>query len=221
MDAEMSTDRDLSEIRKRAEELARHTTLSDREAFVWAAKKSDHGQAWEHQQIAAWLDISESASQNYLARATDKKRTAEATVSLLHDGKNGPVTKNDGKKYPASEDPDELTLHTIIGDIQLCDHWLSMGITALGPDSEIDLEAKKRELVESLLKKVDQEIQAAAADGDQYAVADTRTDGSYNYNTVHLTRDDGEYVFHSDGETETVSPEKMRRLLETGQIRPQ
>jgi hypothetical protein len=140
------------EIQKRANELARHTRLSETEALVYAARSGVGSGRWSHSIISEHIDGGESASQNHLARARKKATEAKATHKLLNKGKRGPSTGHTPRPLP--EDPAEsgLTDIELFGEVEVCDHWLDLGVeTAWGGD--MDIKQQKNDLLDEIANR--------------------------------------------------------------------
>lgn len=133
---------DPHEVRKRAEELAEFTDLSEREAEIWARKK----RGWTAARAADDLDVEESTAYEYERRAREKIRLARATAALAGDNEPGPYTEGGFVGVPTVEregDADRLTPPEQKAELRACEHWLDMGIAEVGG---VDLDEARRML---------------------------------------------------------------------------
>lgn len=220
------------QVEDRANELFEHTSLSEKEAKVWARRTGEA--TFGMSVVASGLGIEESTAYEYERRAREKVRRAKATHFLAGEGQKGPRTKDDcelptaydtasheGAEDALLDDPwsagyDSQSLEH---ELESCIHWLEMGIEEVqGIDLRAAAEATEVMAVrardaEEFIEQLDDRIEEASELEERVAVYDHTADSE-----VQVTSANGRYIIRDPNGREELDSDQMLRLAYDGRL---
>lgn len=198
---------DNADVEKQAKGLEEHTTLSEKEAYVFAYREAGS----PHRIIAEEMDISESASQQYYSRAQRKASEAARTNAFLNEGKMPPFAA-DEHPTPAPDDPGDLTLDELQFELRAAAYWLDLDVETLY-NGDMDLQQQKEDIEDALIEKLREEIQMVEEKYEESLMFRDLRAGGEKYKLT--TNDRGRFILFGD---EGVPEETILRHIEKGNI---